>query len=614
MVKCRFVSIRIIFLALSILLLSSQYAFPFLVEAIPSHVVSFAGSWEVFQSSMLDILGYQIYITGALSYSQDVSFFNDVSQSVLNVGEQVQCSTSISPQIVDALFTLMFHFGGSIYAYDYDFEDMTVPGTKSITAISIPATPLLLALGLPPLLISLDFDLSIHSQLATDIHAPGFSPTYGGFKWNTASKKSALFRLEGADSGVAKVFLSDMKVLHEVMGKISISVWPLPPFTLYQFPVATRVAHSGQNNNIAVYNELTVSSQYGSATGSGWYSAGTAASFALDGSIVEGAVGTRHVFQSWSGSGTGSYSGALNPATVTMSSPIGETALWETQHLLTIQTGLGGSTDPVPDEYWARAGSSKAVSASPSEGYAFKQWILDGSIVGDATTHSLTVDSPHTLSARFNRLPSASFSYFPFESSILDEIDFEDTSEDLDGTIASWLWNFGDENTSDQRNPSHQYADKGDYTVRLTVKDNDGAEDSITQMISVVNLPPTANFTCSSTSVSVDGTIEFTDSSIDPECTDLTSCLWDFGDAHTSTLRNPTHKYEEAGQYVVTLTITDDVGATDSITMTINVQEIAFYQQQWFYIAMGAIVVAMVAISIGITSFKKRRNTHAEKD
>lgn len=45
-------------------------------------------------------------------------------------------------------------------------------------------------------------------------------------------------------------------------------------------------------------------------------------------------------------------------------------------------------------------------------------------------------------------------------------------SNDPDGTIVSWQWNFGDNGTSSQPNPTHTYANPGNYTVTLTVRDD----------------------------------------------------------------------------------------------------------------------------------------------
>ncbi len=48
-------------------------------------------------------------------------------------------------------------------------------------------------------------------------------------------------------------------------------------------------------------------------------------------------------------------------------------------------------------------------------------------------------------------------------------------STDSDGTIVSYLWDFGDGNTSTSANPNHTYTTEGNYTVSLTVADDDGA-------------------------------------------------------------------------------------------------------------------------------------------
>ena len=43
------------------------------------------------------------------------------------------------------------------------------------------------------------------------------------------------------------------------------------------------------------------------------------------------------------------------------------------------------------------------------------------------------------------------------------------------GKIASWKWDFGDNETSTEQNPIHTYKSAGAYTVVLTVTDEDGA-------------------------------------------------------------------------------------------------------------------------------------------
>jgi PKD repeat protein len=86
----------------------------------------------------------------------------------------------------------------------------------------------------------------------------------------------------------------------------------------------------------------------------------------------------------------------------------------------------------------------------------------------------------------------------------------------------------------------------------------------------VVNNPPAASFTYSPTSPTTDDTVQFTDQSTDPDGT-IVSWSWDFGDGATSTEQNPTHQYLNAGTYTVTLTVTDNGGATDTASQSITV-------------------------------------------
>ena len=71
------------------------------------------------------------------------------------------------------------------------------------------------------------------------------------------------------------------------------------------------------------------------------------------------------------------------------------------------------------------------------------------------------------------------------------------TSTDSDGTIVSYVWDFGDDTTSGAgQTAAHVYA-AGTYTATLTVVDNDGALDTETLEVTATlpNQPPTADIT-----------------------------------------------------------------------------------------------------------------------
>jgi len=75
-----------------------------------------------------------------------------------------------------------------------------------------------------------------------------------------------------------------------------------------------------------------------------------------------------------------------------------------------------------------------------------------------------------------NELPVVGFTYSPKENITVNMImTFIDNSTDPDGQIVNWTWDFGDGNISYDENPTHKYASSGEYSVILTVMDNNNA-------------------------------------------------------------------------------------------------------------------------------------------
>lgn len=126
----------------------------------------------------------------------------------------------------------------------------------------------------------------------------------------------------------------------------------------------------------------------------------------------------------------------------------------------------------------------------------------------------------------------------------------------------SYLWNFGDGMTSTEQNPTHTYAQQGNYTITLTVT-NDCGTNSTTQTVTVV-FPPTAAFSSDKVSGCGPLTVTFNNNS----SPDATFFNWTFegGTPGTSTQQNPVVTYTNAGTYTVTLIAGNSAG-TDTSTI-----------------------------------------------
>jgi len=149
---------------------------------------------------------------------------------------------------------------------------------------------------------------------------------------------------------------------------------------------------------------------------------------------------------------------------------------------------------------------------------------------------------------------------------------FTDLSSDGEGQGTSYAWDFGDGQGAAVQNPSHDFASGGQFSVKLTVTDNLGAQGQRTRSLSLTLPPngaPTAAFSVSCSSLDC----TFQDQSTDADGT-VTAWAWDFGDGAGSDVQNPpVHHYEATGRtiYTAKLTVTDNQGLTSTKSADITV-------------------------------------------
>ncbi len=134
------------------------------------------------------------------------------------------------------------------------------------------------------------------------------------------------------------------------------------------------------------------------------------------------------------------------------------------------------------------------------------------------------------------------------------------------GSVSSLLWDFGNGNTSTAQSPSATYG-AGDYDITLTATSDNGCTSSLT-MTDYINVYPNpiAEFSYSPSENYLLNPVYFQDLSIG-----ASQWYWDFGDGSNSDIQNPTHSFQNSGNFSVSLYVENQWGCSDETSMTINI-------------------------------------------
>ncbi len=194
------------------------------------------------------------------------------------------------------------------------------------------------------------------------------------------------------------------------------------------------------------------------------------------------------------------------------------------------------------------------------------------------STSSRTLTVSGTLAAA-----NANFTFSPTQPSINQSVIFTATASGgggggfpgvpgapggATGTF-TFAWDFGDGGTGTGSPATHVYARGGTYTVTLRATADTGLTATASRPITVsASLPAgSANFTFSPTDPAPGDNVFFNASS----STSSGNYSWDFGDGSNGSGVAPTHAYGAAHIYTVTLTVTNALGQSATVSKTVTV-------------------------------------------
>ncbi|MCW5912010.1 MAG: PKD domain-containing protein [Cyclobacteriaceae bacterium] len=139
------------------------------------------------------------------------------------------------------------------------------------------------------------------------------------------------------------------------------------------------------------------------------------------------------------------------------------------------------------------------------------------------------------------------------------------TPQPVDSNITSWNWTFGDaeNNTATLRNPTHVYAQAGEYSVKLMATTNFGCTGEVTKAVTIA-ATPVVDFTNTPMCLNQPATFTPTNAS------EIKSWLWSMPNA-AYTIQNPVHVFTNTGNQAVILTATGHNNCVRTVSKNLTV-------------------------------------------
>ncbi len=196
----------------------------------------------------------------------------------------------------------------------------------------------------------------------------------------------------------------------------------------------------------------------------------------------------------------------------------------------------------------------------------------------NATDNSGSVTkSPTATNTITDRAPNVSFEEDKTTAFTGVSITLTIASSDVDGTVTGTMVSWGDGTVNNlpgaATSDSHSYSKAGSFKVTVTVTDDAGLTGRSQATKTISDRPPVASFSESSSTVLTGASISFDASTSNDPDGSIVTYSWAFGDGGSDTGLVVSHSYARAGTYVVTLTVTDDNGSSNSVTSTKTISD-----------------------------------------
>jgi PGF-CTERM protein len=248
-------------------------------------------------------------------------------------------------------------------------------------------------------------------------------------------------------------------------------------------------------------------------------------------------------------------------------------------------------SQPMPEE---TVGFEAAATDDDGEVVA-SEWTVDGEAVGDGPTlryafpgpgeytvgltatddDGATASTAVTVSVQGgSQEPTAEFTSSPSEPVPEETVTFDSQSSDPDGEIVEYRWTVDDEAVGDGPTLRYAFPGPGEYTVGLTVTDDDGSQSAVERTVTVGagNQPPAVDIASLPTEPTAGEPVGFEAEVADPDG-EVVEFRWRVDGELVDDRPALEYAFPGPGEYTVELTVTDDDGAAANAAVTVTVEE-----------------------------------------
>ncbi|MCC7232735.1 MAG: PKD domain-containing protein [Bacteroidia bacterium] len=220
----------------------------------------------------------------------------------------------------------------------------------------------------------------------------------------------------------------------------------------------------------------------------------------------------------------------------------------------------------ITDYLWNFGDGNTDVTSNPSHTYS--GGVNNYSLQFIVTASNGCMDTVNQV-IRINNIPTANFSVTPGTICQGNTVTFSDLSGVAGDTISAWFWDFGDGTFDSVPNPIHSFSTAGNNVVRLIVYSPSSCPSPLYTQSVLVEESPVAGFT--STQVCLGSNTQFTDQSTAPAGGSITGYQWNFTTGDSSIMQNPSYSFSNPGVFQVELTVTSNLGCTNTSIQPVNV-------------------------------------------